>query len=151
MAWTDMFGNGGMFATGNSNFGQGKGPIAANGVENIQAGPGSILGMSPNSFAAVAGGMGEAISPKDSWQAKLGGFAKGLGVAQMGMAANKAKAAADLKMFQELIGKGIINPASFSKYTGQHPELGLNPNSEESMYKAFGTPAPTVDNKITTP
>ena len=39
----------------------------------------SIFGMSPDQFAVVAGGIAEALAPKDSFQQQLGAFAGGLG------------------------------------------------------------------------
>lgn len=67
-------------------------PVAA-GPGNIPVTPGvspltmpavpteaaTILGMSPEQFAAVAGGIGQALAPVDTWQSRLGGFAKSLG------------------------------------------------------------------------
>lgn len=59
---------------------------------------GSILGMSPSKFASIAGAMGTALAPKDSWQAKLGGVASQMGnqkIAQM-MQAEREKRSLDL-------------------------------------------------------
>lgn len=41
--------------------------------------PDTILGMTIPQFASVAGGIGQALSPPDTWQSRLGSFAKALG------------------------------------------------------------------------
>ena len=47
------------------------------------AGADTILGMTPEQFQAVVGGIGQALAPPDTWQSRLGGFAKRLGQAQI--------------------------------------------------------------------
>lgn len=120
------FGNGGSLATGTANYGGANPATMPDGTPNAMAGDkGSILGMSPNQFSSLVGGLGSAIAPKDSWQEKIGTFARGLGVAQLGMAATKAKAAADLKYFNTLMEKGLV-PKSFLKDLDNKPTFGLN-------------------------
>lgn len=140
------FGNGGKLATGGQNYGGQNPATMKDGTPNALAGDqGSILGMSPNSFASIAGGMASAIGPKDSWQSKLGTFARGLGVAQLGMAANKAKAAADLGLVQEMFKKGLISHGDVAKQLGNINGLDLNPNSRDSVIKTFGGDPSTFD------
>ena len=43
------------------------------------AGAQDILGLDPNQFAAIAGGIGSALAPPDTWQSRLGSFAAQLG------------------------------------------------------------------------
>lgn len=92
--------------------------------------PNSILGMTPASFASLAGGMGAALAPKDSWQSRLGEFAKGVGTAQLASLAAQKKAKADQAQFGLLMDKyGKSNPGmmeEFIKMSGQ-PGLTLNP------------------------
>lgn len=44
---------------------------------------GKILGMTPEQFQAVMGGIGQALAPPDTWQARLGAFAKQIGQGQI--------------------------------------------------------------------
>ena len=56
------------------------------GIENPAAGlagEGNILGMTPEQFQSVMGGIGQALAPKDTWQSRLGAFAKDLGQGQI--------------------------------------------------------------------
>ena len=39
----------------------------------------TILGLTPQQFAAIAGGIGQALAPPDTWQSRLGAFAKSIG------------------------------------------------------------------------
>ena len=47
------------------------------------AGEGLILGMTPEQFQSVLGGIGQALAPPDTWQSRLGAFAKQLGQGQI--------------------------------------------------------------------
>ena len=47
------------------------------------AGADTILGMTPEQFQAVVGGIGQALAPPDTWQSRLGAFAKQLGQGQI--------------------------------------------------------------------
>lgn len=47
------------------------------------AGTDTILGMTPEQFQAVMGGIGQALAPPDTWQSRLGAFAKQLGQGQI--------------------------------------------------------------------
>lgn len=43
----------------------------------------NILGMTPEQFQAVMGGIGQALAPPDTWQSRLGAFAKQIGQGQI--------------------------------------------------------------------
>lgn len=87
---------------------------------------GSILGMTPSTFASVAGQFGSALSPKDSWQSKLGGIAAQMGSQKLGqlMQAEKEKRATELYkqmlkvMSNKQIASGMGNPSVGGVSTG---------------------------------
>ena len=114
-----MFGAGGSLATGTqyNNANQGKmdnvwdqynsGKIDEGTASRDSAliEKGSILGMTPSTFSSVAGQMGAAISPKGSWQEKLGGAAAQMGsqkISQL-MTAEKEKRTTDL--LKQILGQ----------------------------------------------
>jgi hypothetical protein len=91
---------------------------------------GSILGMTPSTFASVAGQLGSAISPKDSWQSKLGSVAAQMGSQKLSqlMQAEKERRATDL-------WKQILKQTSNKQLAGMGaglPETGI-PKSPESQ------------------
>jgi hypothetical protein len=90
--------------------------------------PQSIMGMSPDQFSSMAGGIGSALSKKGSWQERMGTFARGLGVAQMAMAANKAKAAGDSAKLSEILKLNPGLAAQISSMSGTSA-LPLNPEN----------------------
>ena len=92
---------------------------AENPLDPAFAEKGSILGLSPSTFSSIAGQMGAAISPKGSWQEKLGTVASQMGSQKLGqlMQAEKEKRATDLykqmlkaMSSKELAGIGGIAP-----------------------------------------
>jgi len=52
---------------------------------------GSILGLTPSSFASIAGQAGAAIAPEGSWQQKLGTVASGFGTQKLAQLAQAEK------------------------------------------------------------
>lgn len=92
---------------------------------------GSILGMTPSTFASVAGQLGSALTPKDSWQSKLGGVAAQMGsqkLAQL-MQAEKERRAGDL-------WKQILKQASNKQLAGLGaglPDTGIPKSAESQM------------------
>ena len=65
-----------------------------------------ILGFSPEQFAALAGGMGAALSPPDTWGERLGTFAARLG---QGKIFEKAPVV-DRTLEKSTLGKGKKKP-----------------------------------------
>lgn len=106
-------------------------PVMATGTtgqpSSIDAGgQGNILGMTPAQFGAVAGGLGAAISPKDSWQQNVGTFAQGLGTTQLAAIANQKKAKADQAYFSTLMEKYPDMMARMIAQSG-NPGAPINP------------------------
>lgn len=101
-----MLGTGGQYTAGNQDkmnsiwdqFNTGKISPESAAASTGMVEKGSILGMTPSTFASVAGQMGSAISPKDSWQSKLGSVASQMGSQKLGqlMQAEKEKRATEL-------------------------------------------------------
>ena len=92
---------------------------------------GSILGMTPSTFASVAGQLGSAISPKDSWQSKLGSVAAQMGSQKLSqlMQAEKERRATDL-------WKQILKQTSNKQLAGMGaglPETGIPKSLESQM------------------
>ena len=101
--------------------------------------PNTILGMSPANFSSIAGQMGAAFAPKDSWQEKLGKFASNLGVTQL----QKIHAENQAKGMMSGITKGLENDPGFraamSKYVGNPSgTLQNNPNLGSMIPNASG-------------
>lgn len=110
---TNMFSQGGMLQTGNDlNTAPNQKKLDA-GMNPDMVEKGSILGMTPSTFSSVAGQLGSAISPKDSWQAKLGGVAAQMGSQKLNqfMQAEKEKRATDLykQMLKTMSSKDLAN------------------------------------------
>ncbi len=91
--------------------------------------PGTIMGMSPDSFSTVMGGMGAAISKKGSWQEKLGSLARGIGAGQLGMMANKVASEADQAKMLEVLKADPNFAKTLSAAIGQPSGIPLNPGS----------------------
>jgi hypothetical protein len=91
--------------------------------------PANVMGMTPDQFSSMAGGMGAALAPKGSWQEKMGTFARGLGVAQMAAVAAQHKAKADQAQLKEMFDKGLLNSAEYLKAVGQTKGIGTNPTN----------------------
>lgn len=111
-------------ATGGSS-NQGTGILGAAAQANQS---GQIMGMNPDTFSAMMGGMGAALAPKGSWQEKLGTFARGLGVTNIAATANKVKADADQKLITEFLKTNPELAAKIASETGQNPMLPMNPD-----------------------
>lgn len=117
--FSNMFAQGGMLQTGQDlNTAPNQKKLDA-GMNPDMVEKGSILGMTPSTFSSVAGQMGAAISPKGSWQEKLGTMASQMGSQKLGqlMQAEKEKRATDLykqmlkaMSSKELAGIGGIAP-----------------------------------------
>ena len=80
---------------------------------------GSILGMTPSTFSSVAGQMGAAIAPKDSWQSKLGGVAANFGSQKLAQLAQAEKEKRTTELLKQLFAKSqskdinkVIDPAN---------------------------------------
>lgn len=108
-SFANMFGNGGALATGtnytNENANKvdtltGRGDLE--GAKMVEKG--SILNMTPSTFASVAGQLGAAISPKDSWQAKLGGMASQMGSQKLGQMFQAEKEKRSTDLFKQMLG-----------------------------------------------
>lgn len=83
---------------------------------------GSILGMTPSTFASVAGQLGSAISPKDSWQSKLGSVAAQMGSQKLSqlMQAEKERRATDLwkQILKQISNKQLTSLGAGLPVTG---------------------------------
>lgn len=80
---------------------------------------GSILGMTPATFSSIAGQAGAAISPKDSWQSKLGGIAGSFGSQKLAQLAQAEKEKRTTDLLKQLFAKSqskdinkVIDPAN---------------------------------------
>jgi hypothetical protein len=84
---------------------------------------GSILGMTPSTFASVAGQMGAAISPKGSWQQQLGSAAAQMGSQKIGqlLQAEKEKRTTDL--LKQILGQAKTSDLSKALSVGDMPAL----------------------------
>lgn len=121
---------------------------AKNPLDPAFAEKGSILGMSPSTFSSIAGQMGAAVSPKDSWQAKLGGLAAQMGSQKLGqlMQAEKEKRSLDLykQMLKAMSSKDLVNFAGVSP-TDTGIGGGFDPSkNREDFDKALGAGTPAV-------
>ena len=124
MGMFDMFQQGGALYTG-----AGESP----GVEKkLDAGgdpafaeKGSILGMTPSTFASVAGQAGAALTPQGSWQNKLGSVASQMGSQKLNqlMQAEKEKRATDMlkRMF------GVMTHKQLGAFGGGAAGVGTAP------------------------
>ena len=100
---------------------------------------GSILGMTPSTFASIAGQAGAALTPKNSWQNQLGTLASQMGSQKLNqlMQAEKEKRSTDL--FKQMLGimpsKQLAQPSQFQENSGtgikplslETPSLNVNP------------------------
>jgi len=101
-----MFGQGGAMYTGS---GMAPGEQARvdnpkNPLDPAFAEKGSILGMTPSTFSSIAGQFGAALTPKDSWQAKLGSIAAQMGSAKLTQLAKAEQEKRSTEMFKKLVG-----------------------------------------------
>jgi len=147
-SFSGMFGDKGSLATGTGNFGGGNPASNTDGTDNAFKGSGSILGMSPNSFSAIAGGLGSALSKTERGaetpMSRIGDFARGLGVAQMGMIAGKEKAKKDQDILLQMIKQGLLDPGLLQKLIGQDSSLPVNGNNTPDGF-------PNIELKKTNP
>lgn len=102
--------------------GSGNAPSTFNAIE-AGADPklqekGSILGMTPATFASIAGQGGAAIAPKDSWQSKLGSVAANFGSQKLAQLAQAEKEKRTTELLKQLFAKSqsrdinrVIDPA----------------------------------------
>lgn len=125
MGLSDMFGS-------ISNAWKANAPVALGGAEEIvnpahatsadfikagvnppmQVVPTQIMGMTPDQFSAAAGGLGAAITPKNSWQSKVGSLASMMGQQQLQALANQKKA----KDMNATMGELFKAKPEFAKY-----------------------------------
>lgn len=99
---------------------------------------GNILGMSPDSFSAVAGGMGTAVSNPKSWQARLGTLASQMGQAKIAGLAAQNQEKANQAFLLDAIKKGLINPAEVL--------TDYKPSTLQTATGATGVTAPVAAN-----
>ena len=116
---TKLFGEGGMLYTGG---GESPGVVAkldAGKGDPDFAEKGSILGMTPSTFASVAGQLGSAITPKGSWQNQLGGLAAQMGSQKLNqlLQAEKEKRATDL--YKQMLG--VMSNKQLTSFTPAQP------------------------------
>jgi len=69
---------------------------------------GSILGMTPSTFASLAGQAGSAISPKGSWQQQLGGAAAQLGSQKIAQLAQAEKEKRMSELLKQMLGQAKV-------------------------------------------
>lgn len=79
----------------------------------------NILGMTPDNFSAMVGGLGASISKPNSWQASLGKFASGLGNAHLAQAALKNQIAAQSARINEFLKQSPSTAAALAAMFGQ--------------------------------
>ena len=80
---------------------------------------GSIMGMTPSTFASVAGQMGAALTPKGSWQNALGGAAAQFGSQKLAQLATAEKEKRMTELLKQIMGQAktsdiakVIDPNS---------------------------------------
>jgi hypothetical protein len=109
-----LFGQGGALQTGRDlNLPEQQAKINAGTPEFAEKG--SILGMTPASFANIAGQAGAAIAPEGSWQQKLGTVASGFGTQKLAQLAQAEKEKRMTGILKQVMGqakpKDIVNIA----------------------------------------
>jgi hypothetical protein len=82
---------------------------------------GNVMGMSPDQFSQLAGGMAGAISKKGSWQSALGSLAAGMGQSHMQALAADAQKKGMLANIQEAMKK---DPNFLASIIGQYDSTG---------------------------
>jgi len=119
----NLFGAGGSLQTGGSyspdaqkqmdnvwgQFNSGKidADTAAFKTGNVEKG--SILGMTPSSFANLAGQAGAAISPKGSWQQQLGSAASQMGSQKVAQLAQAEKEKRMTELLKQMFGQAKVS------------------------------------------
>lgn len=102
---SSLFGKGGMLQTGTEGYAPGTQQQINGGMDPKFAEKGSILGMTPSGFASIAGQIGSAISPKDSWQSKLGGVAAQFGSQKLAQLAQAEKEKRMTELLKQVLGQ----------------------------------------------
>lgn len=122
-----LFGQGGALQTG--------GTLPAQQAlvdKGLPASQGSILGMTPENFAAMLGTFGAALDGPDTWSGRLGAAAAGMG---KGSLLSQAAQIQDIKN-RDFLRSLITSNTGVSGSNGLTPTL-LN-NTPESFYNALG-------------
>lgn len=90
-----------------------------NGGDPAFAEKGSILGMTPSTFASMAGQAGAALTPKGSWQNQLGGVAAQMGSQKLAQLAQAEKEKRTTDLLKQLFAQAkaqdvnrVIDPAN---------------------------------------
>lgn len=105
---TNLFGQDGALYTGS-----GESPGVTKkldaGGDPAFAEKGSILGMTPSSFASLAGQAGAALSPKGSWQQQLGSAASQMGSQKIAQLAQAEKEKRMTELLKQMFGQAKVS------------------------------------------
>jgi len=128
---TNPFGMMGNFTTGNDYFANSEVQKMQAGVPENMVEKGSILGMTPSTFASAAGQFGSALSPKGSWQQQLGGAAAQMGSQKIAQLAQAEKEKRMTELLKQMFGQAKVG--DLTKTIDPNHPLGTAIGSDSAM------------------
>jgi len=128
---SNMFGAGGKLATGNGIYSNGALEQMSGGTDPKMVEKGSILGMTPSTFASAAGQFGAALSPKGSWQQQLGGAAAQMGSQKIAQLAQAEKEKRMTELLKQMFGQAKVG--DLTKTIDPNHPLGTAIGSDSAM------------------